>query len=416
MDKELFDETYIIEEEPNRSRVEANNDYVNEYGATAYYNIFYRAIEKKDSSAVNLLSKLKMKNNFENEVEKSWTILMVMERYGGAANIIDWTNHRIDWTNNLRLINQTKMVTQLKRSIYNTIIMTKGEGTWKLSDESISKILSTPNPNSSFDQQIETELNDLKDQNLIKKYKEELTTLIRLAKSSTTQNVPTFGQTLVKTIKNVFPNKYYKDGREDLTRKFHDGGIEKYVAAFLKNEQMDKLDFAIRYKNGKIEEKSGLFTDLFDFILDQRRIRACTSKKCDTSNNCGLCYQEKTKTDDDLEKYLKSELQKGNLTFKMSSLLGVGGESVVLAVDYGSGPKAFRLAYYGDQKDKNEGSELGINEQQKAAKVNEMRIGKLSHQNIMKYIDNSFEMVNEELIHITSKLFDIHKTRFICFI
>jgi len=111
--------------------------------------------------------------------------------------------------------------------------------------------------------------------------------------------------------------------------------------------------------------------------------------------------------DKDLIEYL-AKSGKDKIEFKMSNLIGFGGECVVIRKNMEiEGRKkycAIRAARL------NEGpkmlEELGIVQTDTYDRLNvrEMAVEKIDHPNIIKYLDNTFEFIDDKFHHLTGKL------------
>ena len=91
----------------------------------------------------------------------------------------------------------------------------------------------------------------------------------------------------------------------------------------------------------------------------------------------------------------------------MTKLLGVGGECVVIEKYLDTENCALRLS---EMKASGEMREIGgvpvevdINATYNALNVPDMAVKNLVHDNIIKYLDNTFELIDGRLHHVTGK-------------
>ena len=105
---------------------------------------------------------------------------------------------------------------------------------------------------------------------------------------------------------------------------------------------------------------------------------------------------------------MKIILKNENLELKLSRLLGVGGECVVIQkmveIDSKMTECALRVAPYDNSARKAlfDGTDvLDSPEVYKSVHVRELEVKMLNHKNIIQYFDNSFEVIDGNLCHVT---------------
>ena len=95
----------------------------------------------------------------------------------------------------------------------------------------------------------------------------------------------------------------------------------------------------------------------------------------------------------------------------MSKLLGVGGECVVIEQNVKIGncqeDCALRVSGInasGKMKEIGGVHVIDVDATYNAVNVPDMAVKKLNHQNIINYLDNTFELIDNDLHHVTGKL------------
>mgnify|MGYP000039350781 CR=1 FL=1 len=304
------------------------------------------------------------------QIEKQWAIWMSMEDYIMVLSVINWGNE-------IGNIFGTEIVTKSKRPIFNTIMMMRSG---LLKEEFTISII---NQISNFEVIFETDLNYIKHQKLEQIVKARLAKFIIIAKRKYSN--------IDEIVERVFSNKYFHQS-EPLIWKFKIGKIQKYVCSYFHDLKISE-DVILYLENGKVRYKSK--TDVFPRNIEILEV----------------------------ENYLKEKLN-GNLEIKMSQLLGLGGESVVLRkminVAGMDTEFALRISNYENSAKMTKksrmfegmmyGAKVGVDINiidpeavYKSKNVKEMEIKNINHKNIIKYDDHTFEVIDSILCHITGK-------------
>jgi len=348
-------------------------DFVDSDGYGTFYWLLYQAIDSNNSVAKEILNQIE-ENEKIGHIEKQWAIFMIRENYGGAAIVINWRN---------KIGFGTEIVTKSKRPIFNTIMM-MGEYNWE--EEFTILIIDQI---SNFEVIFVTDLNYIKHQKLEQNVKGSLPKFIIIAKRKCSN--------IDELVERVFSNKYFHQS-EPLIWKFKIGKIQKYVCSYFHDLKISE-DVILYLENGKVRYKSK--TDVFPRNIEILEV----------------------------ENYLKEKLN-GNLEIKMSQLLGLGGESIVIRkmINIAGMDKEFALrisnyensakmtkkvkmfeGHYTDTYDNDRfGDGVGIDiidpeAVYKSENVKEMEIKNINHKNIIKYVDHTFEVIDSILCHITGK-------------
>ena len=237
-------------------------------------------------------------------------------------------------------------------------------------DEKLTlKILNDLFPN--FETIFESDLNFIKSAKIEQKVKYSLPKLINLAnrKSSKVDEI----------VSKIFPNKYF-DHVEPLIWKSKIGKCERNICSYFKDKNISE-DIILYLQDGKVRYKFGSKSEIIEIP--------------------------------ELHDFFKEKLR-GNLEIKMSQLLGIGGESVVLRkmVEIEENHEqitkkecALRISTFENSSKIKNVHVYNFHEIYNSVKVKELEIKELKHENIIKYYDHSFEVIEGILCHIKTTPF-----------